>query len=185
MREPGTWQQAALAIVEQRGTDESLPDTARLFALLGMAVADTVKLSWETKATYFTWRPTTAIRQADADGNPATVQDDLWRSRIRSVGGSPEYNSGTSSFAGAASAVIEGFYCHEAIGFSFETDLAPSGPRSYASPVEAAREAGRSRIFQGIHFQFSNEDGRRAGRAIGAEVVDTRLRPIAGRAGGC
>lgn len=39
---------------------------------------------------------------------------------------------------------------------------ASNGPRFYASPLEAAREAGRSRVFQGIHFQFSNEDGRRA-----------------------
>ena len=103
------------------------------------------------------------------------VSDRTWTSRISTVGGSPEYNSGTSTFAGAASAAIEGFYCRETIAFSFQTDRASNGPRAYSNPLEAAREAGRSRIFQGIHFQFSNEDGRRAGRAIGTEIVNTKL----------
>jgi hypothetical protein len=178
VRETGTWVQAALALVEQQGTVKSVPETARLFALLGMAIADAVTVSWEAKATYFTWRPTVAIREADTDGNPATERDASWTSRIGSVGGSPEYNSGTSTFAGAASAVIEGFYNDPALGFCFETDKAINGPRCYSSALEGAEEAGRSRIYQGIHFQFSNEDGRRAGRGIGREIVTTRLQRI-------
>jgi hypothetical protein len=184
VRETGTWMLASLAIAEQQGTAESTSRTARLFALVGMAIADAVRVSWEAKATSFTWRPTTAIRQAGGDGNPATAPDAAWTSRIGSVGGSPEYNSGTSTFGGAASAAIEGFYCHKTVAFSFQTDLAPGGPRSYANPLQAAREAGRSRIFQGIHFQFSNEDGRRAGRGIGSEIVRTMLLPVDGSGGG-
>lgn len=56
--------------------------------------------------------------------------------------------------------------------------MASKGPRSYANPLEGAREAGRSRIFQGIHFEFSNEDGRRAGRGIGTEIARTKLLPV-------
>jgi hypothetical protein len=175
VRETGTWLQAALVIVEDRGTVDSLPQTARLFALLGMAIADSVMVSWEAKATYFTWRPFFAIREADTDGNPATTADPAWTPRIGSVGGSPEYNSGTSTFAGACSAVLEGFYGDTNLSFCFQTDRASNGPRCYASALEAAEEAGRSRIFQGIHFQFSNEDGRRAGRGVGHEIVTTRL----------
>lgn len=178
VRETGLWLQASLAIADEQGTIGSTSDSARLFALVAMAVADAVKVSWEAKATHFTWRPTTAIRRADTDGNAATDADATWTSRVASVGSSPEYTSGTSTFAGAASAAIEGFYCGTSPAFSFESDLASHGPRSYASPLEAAREAGRSRIFQGIHFQFSNEDGRRAGRAIGTEIAETRLLPV-------
>lgn len=178
VRETGAWLQATLSIVEEQGTVDSISDTARLFALVGMGIADAVKLAWDTKATYFTWRPRFAIRQADMDGNPDTVQDSTWTPRLGAVGGTPEYNSGTSAFAGAASAVIEGFYCHTTVSFSFETDLAPNGSRFYATPLQGAEEAGRSRIFQGIHFQFSNEDGRRAGRGIGTEIVATRLRRV-------
>lgn len=178
VRETGTWLQAALVIVAERNTVRHIDSTARLFALLGMAIADGVLVSWQTKETYFTWRPTPAIREADTDGNPDTIADPTWTSRIGSPGGSPEYNSGTSTFAGAASIVIEKFYCKPSLDFCFETDGATEGPRCYDSPLEGALEAGRSRIYQGIHFQFSNEDGRRLGRALGDEVVTRRLRRV-------
>ena len=90
MREPGVWIQATVAIVEQQRTDRSLSDTARLLARVGMAVADTVMLGWETKATHFTWRPVFAIREADLDGNPDTTADPFWTPRNVSIGASPD-----------------------------------------------------------------------------------------------
>jgi PAP2 superfamily len=176
VRETGTWIQATVAIVEQQGTDKSLSDTARLFARVGMAIADAVTVVWETKAIHFTWRPFFAIREADADPNPDTIADVTWTPRNVSIGASPEYNSGTSAFAGAASAVIEAFYWPRRVSFCFASDGAPNGDRCYASPLAGALEAGRSRIYQGIHFQFANDSGRRAGRRIGTEVALTRLR---------
>ena len=140
-----------------------------------MAIADAVIVSWDTKATYFTWRPFTAIREADTDGNPDTAPDPTWTPRNTSVGSSPEYASGLSSFSGAASAVIDAFYFPRPASFCFATDLALA-PRCYDSPLEGAIEAGRSRIYQGIHFQFSNIEGRRTGRRLGLEVALTRLR---------
>jgi hypothetical protein len=184
VRETGTWVQAALAIVRQRGTVLSLSATSRLFALVGMAIGDAVAVSWETKATYLAWRPTPAIREGDLDGNPDTAGDPGWTSRIGSQGGSPEYTSGTSTFAGAASTALAGFYCRDEVAFSFETDGAIDGPRSYPSFSAGAAEAGRSRIYQGIHFEFSNQEGQRAGREIGEEIVTTRLRR-AGSGGPC
>ena len=80
-REPGTWIQALVAIVEQMRTDRSLSDTARIFARVGMAIADGVAASWDTKATFFTWRPFFAIREADLDGNPDTDADPAWTPR--------------------------------------------------------------------------------------------------------
>jgi PAP2 superfamily len=174
-REPGTWIQALVAIVEQMRTDRSLSDTARIFARVGMAIADGVAASWETKATFFTWRPFFAVREADLDGNPETDPDPTWMPRNISIGASPEWASGLSTFSGAASAVIEAFYFPHRVSFCFATDPAPTA-RCYNSPLAAAVEAGRSRIYQGIHFQFSNEEGRRTGRRIGLEVALTRLR---------
>jgi hypothetical protein len=66
------------------------------------------------------------------------------------------------------------------VAFSFAGELG-TPPRSYTSFSQAANEAGRSRIFNGIHFQFSNVRGRQAGDGIGNEIVNTRLR----RAGPC
>jgi hypothetical protein len=148
----------------------------RLLALVAMSVADSVIVSWDTKARYFTWRPVVAIREASTDGNAATMAEPSWRPRYGSPGASPEYNSGTSTFGGAASRILEQFYSRKQLSFCFKTDNAQTGPRCFDSPLQAAEEAGRSRILQGIHFQFSNEDGRRVGRAIGDEIVTTRLR---------
>jgi hypothetical protein len=185
VREPGIWIQATVAIVRQQRTDRSLSETARLLARVGMAVADAVMLGWETKATYFTWRPFFAIREADMDGNPETVGDPLWTPRNVSIGASPEYNSGLAAFSGAASAVIEAFYFPRRVSFCFAGDAAPNNPRCYESPLAAALEGGRSRIYQGIHFQFSNDDGRRTGRRVGFEVALTRLRRCLGHSGIC
>src|SRR5688572_23520331 len=65
VRETGLWLHALLAIVKDRATDNDLSDTARLFAQVGMAIADAVSAVWYTKAEHFTWRPFFAIREAD------------------------------------------------------------------------------------------------------------------------
>jgi hypothetical protein len=179
-RETGLWLKAALNIVEDQGTVESLSDSARLFALIAMATADAVAVSWTNKFDYHYWRPADAIRVtgANVDGNPATVEDPTWQPRagIGNFGGTPEHTSGSATFAGAASKVLQGFYCRDDIAFSFEGETGTPA-RSYTSFSQAADEMGRSRIFNGIHFQFSNVSGRQAGDRIGIEVVTTKLRP--------
>jgi hypothetical protein len=158
----------------------SLADTVRLFALLTMATADAVAVSWTNKFDYHRWRPADAIRAtgANVDGNPATVEDPAWQPRagVGNFGGTPEHTSGSATFAGAASRVLQGFYCRDDVAFSFEGENG-TPPRSYTSFSQAADEMGRSRIYNGIHFQFSNVSGRQAGAAIGDEVVMTSLRP--------
>lgn len=191
VRETGLWFKAALDVVARQGTVAALPDTVRLFALIGMGVADAVTVSWNDKYDSHYWRPGDAIRQADLDGNPATEADPTWSPRNGTCsattvascgvfGGTPEHTSGTSTFAGAAAAILAGFYCTDAISFSFAGEQQGVAPRTYSGFSEAAREAGRSRIYGGIHLQFSNEAGREAGKGIGREIVRTRLRAAAG-----
>lgn len=194
VRETGLWLKAALVAVADQGTAASLSDTVRLFALLGMGIADSVAVSWTDKFTWHYWRPGDAIRQADSDGNPATTADPMWSPRngvcantdVRACavfGGTPEHTSGTSMFAGASATILATFYCTDAIPFSFTGEQPNSPPRSYDGFAEAAREAGRSRIYGGIHFQFSNDAGREAGKAIGQEISRTRLSPTGVRPG--
>ena len=135
------------------------------------------------------------LRQASTDGNSATEEDPKWNPRpgictatrvalCPVFGGTPEHTSGTSTFAGAASTILAGFYCTDRVSFSFEGEQSGSPARSYATFSEAAREAGRSRIYGGIHFQFSNDAGRKAGKEIGKEIIRTRLRET-GTSGTC
>ncbi|MBM4257845.1 MAG: vanadium-dependent haloperoxidase [Deltaproteobacteria bacterium] len=151
-----------------------------------MGIADAVATSWTAKFDWLFWRPGDAIRFTGDDGNPATTPDPLWLPRTSGTppgvfGGTPEHTSGTSTFAGAASAILAGFYCTDKIPFSFEAEGTNPTTRSYSSFSQAANEAGRSRIYGGIHFEFSNQAGRNAGNGVGHEIVNTRLR----RAGQC
>ena len=92
------------------------------------------------------------------------------------MGSSPEYWSGHSAFSGAAATVLARFFCNDAVAFSFASDSAPGGKaRRYARFSDAERDAGRSRIVGGLHFEFSNHDGLVAGRAVAEEIVAHKL----------
>lgn len=174
-RPPGEWLKIATVVAQRQGVEARLSDTARLFGLLGMALGDAVPVAWGSKFEFAFWRPATAIRRANNDGNPNTERVLGWEPRNGSIGSSPEYTSGQSTFAGAGSTVLRSFFCNDNIPFTFEGDPAIAGPRSFNSFTEAAREAGRARIFAGIHFQFSNREGRAAGRALAREILANRL----------
>jgi hypothetical protein len=146
-----------------------------------MALADTVAPTYTTKVLHHFWRPTTAIRQGDTDGNPATTADTTWSARAGSIGSSPEHWSGHSSFSAAGATVLAGFFCDDHIPFTLVTDSSANGiPRTYSSFSEAAAEAGRSRVVGGLHFEFSNQAGLAAGRQIGEEVLASKLQPTRG-----
>jgi hypothetical protein len=168
---PGAWVQVAEAVSQSQAL--SLADTARLLALETMTMADTVAPTYKTKFIYDSWRPTAAIRQIGLDdANPNTTADPTWSARAGSAGSSPEHWSGHSSFSASAAEVLGGFFCNDHIAFSLVTDSAPGGgARSYPSFSAAAAEAGRSRVVGGLHFEFSNQAGLSAGRAIAGEVL--------------
>lgn len=171
---PGAWIQVGLRVTETRPL--ALADQARLFALVSMALVDTVAPTYTTKYVFRHWRPATAIREADTDGNPFTDPDPNWVPRAINIGTSPEYWSGHSSFSAAGAAALAGFFCADNIPFTFVSDSAPGGQaRNYPSFSAAADEAGLSRVVGGIHFNFGNKDGLAAGRAVADEILATKL----------
>ncbi len=85
------WNRAARALIERR-----VPNTgnrARLLALMNLAIADALMNAWDTKTHYNLWRPVTAIREGEDDGNPATAGDPAWQSLVNNPN-YPEYTSG-------------------------------------------------------------------------------------------
>jgi hypothetical protein len=91
----------------QNGLD--LCQSARLFGLLDMALADGYIDSFDTKYTYAFWRPITAMRTADSDGNPRTSADPTW-TPLRPTPPIPDYDSAHSVEGGAAAAVLRGYF---------------------------------------------------------------------------
>jgi membrane-associated phospholipid phosphatase len=161
---PGHWNSIAQTVAISLGN--TMEQNARLFALLNVAMADAAICAWDAKYADDFWRPVTAIRNGDFDGNPATVGDPAWSSFITTPP-FPSYVSGHSTFSAAASTVLAMFYGTDNIAFVTESDFLPGVTRSFASFSAAAREAAVSRLYGGIHYRHDNEDGLAAGVEIG------------------
>lgn len=171
---PGHWHEIAATISRDRGT--SLADNARLFALLSLAHADAGIICWEAKYRYNFWRPVTAIQRAAEDGNPATEPDPAWDHYLVSPP-FPDHTSGHSTFSAAGAEVLEQFYGTDRITFTATSDSLPGVVRTYTSLSECADEVGLSRIYGGIHYDFSNRDGKTSGRKVGQFIMANYLLP--------
>jgi membrane-associated phospholipid phosphatase len=171
---PGHWNRLAQRVSADHRN--SLEETARLFALLNIAMADAAICAWDAKYTSDFWRPVTAIRSGDTDGNPATVADPAWTSFIVTPP-FPDYISGHSTFSGAAATVLATFYGTDHISFTLGSNGLPGVTRAFTTFSAAAREAAISRLYAGIHFRTANEDGLSAGIAIGEWTVAHYLQP--------
>ena len=166
---PGHWNAIAEEVSQQQGY--SLAQDARLFAELNIAEGDAAIVAWDAKYTYNTVRPITVAADADSIGNPQVQPIANW-TPLLSTPPFPEYVSGHSTFSAAAATVLTAFF---GSSYSFTaTSVGLAGvTRSYTSFIEAADEAGESRIYGGIHFEFSNQDGLTAGAELGAYVLQT------------
>lgn len=171
---PGHWNQIAEdAAMSRRLT---LPAEAHLFALLDIALADAGISCWETKNFYDFWRPVTAIRAGDSDGNPLTVGDPNW-TPLWATPAFSSYTSGHATFSAAAAAVLDSVF---GANFSFSDTGDPTEglvPRHFTSFDQAAAEAAASRMYGGIHFRFDNETGLRVGGEVGRYVLQHELLP--------
>lgn len=165
---PGHWNQIAREVAIKK--DHTLPENARMFALLNVALADAAILCWECKYRYKLWRPVTAIRLAST----GAVRD--W-SPLLDTPPFPSYTSGHSTFSGAAATILGRVVGSDEVEFTVGSDGFPGTERSFKGFWEAAREAGRSRIYGGIHFECDNREGLALGKAIAEEIFRTRLLP--------
>jgi hypothetical protein len=77
---PATYNPVVRQLSAAKGLD--ILDNARLFALFSMATADASIAIFDAKYTYNFWRPVTAIRNADMDGNNSTERDPNWEPMI-------------------------------------------------------------------------------------------------------
>ena len=168
----GRWNQIARDVAAQK--TNTLAANARLFALLNLGLADAGITAWDSKYYYNRWRPIAAIREADTDGNPATVQDTNWVSLVVAPA-FPEYVSAHSAFSAAAAGVLSNFFGSDDIVFAANEYMNPANRRFYGSFSSAAYEAGVERVWGGIHFSYGNERGLAAGYAVGQYVATSLL----------
>lgn len=154
-----------------------LSESARLFALVNIAMTDAAIAGVECKYYYSAWRPVTAIWEAAGDGNPATAADPAWESFIVAPA-HPEYISTHSALINAAAEVLQNFFGSDDADLTLPAFMDPMMTRSYDSFSAVAEEAGLSRIYGGIHFRFSNEAGAQLGEDIGEYVFFNFMQPL-------
>jgi membrane-associated phospholipid phosphatase len=150
---------------------------ARLFALLNLAVADGVIAFYDAKYAYNFWRPVTAIRAADTDGNPKTEADPNWLPEVGKTAPDPSYPGAHAVISAAAAAVLTDVLGTEPFKFSVTSEVMPGAERSFESLAAAAQEATLSRIYAGQHFRFDLSAGQRLGHEVADFVLDRFLTP--------
>jgi len=159
---------------------DNIADSSRLFALAEIAIADALINCWNTKNVYVSWRPITAIQEGNNDNNPWTAGDPNWKPLITTPN-YPDHSSGANSFTGAVTRMLALFFETDHLTFSLTTTN--PGPtivdtRTYNRFSDAAQDVVDARIYEGIHFRFADEVGRRQGRQVAEWIFKNYLRPL-------
>lgn len=172
------WNRIATVVAADQKLD--LYNTARLLALVNMAMADSYIAGWDAKFFYNFWRPFTAIRAAATDGNEQTTDDVAWEPLLNTPP-VQDYPS-THSILGNAAATVLSELVGKSTTFTMTSPTAEPGQssRTFSSFKQAAIENADSRVFAGLHFRFSCDRGLEMGNQIGSYIEKTQLRPKSG-----
>jgi hypothetical protein len=168
------WNQIAATVALANHSD--LPTTARLFADLNLSFADSAIAFYDAKYTYQLWRPVTAIRLADSDGNPNTVADPNWLPLAGNTAADPSYPGAHSTISAAGADVLADFYGDNQ-SFPVTSAALPGVTRSFTSFSAAADEAGLSRIYSGQHTRIDHVAGLALGHDVAGFVLQHALLP--------
>lgn len=169
------WNLVARQIATAR--DDEITATTRTLALMNMALSDSHITVFDSKYFYRTWRPETAIRSANDDGNPRTVDNPDYRSYIAAPC-FPAYPSAHGSGGGAARAVLERAYGRKGHDVTMTEAAAPGIVLRYTDLRDITDDVSDARVFGGIHFRFDQELGDKMGEDVGRYLYDTLLRPV-------
>jgi hypothetical protein len=153
-----------------------------LLALLQLAEADANIGCFESKYFYSYWRPITAIRSADTDGNPNTASNPTHDVLAPPTPPVPDYPSNHATNGAAAAEILKLFFGNDSIAFDATSSSLPNITRHYASFSQAADDNALSRIYVGYHFRNAVVKGKEQGREIGKYVFEHSLASVeAGR----
>jgi len=167
--QPVIYYPLARAVASQPGRD--VTQNARLLAAVGMAIDDALVAIFDAKYAYNFWRPVTAIRNGDKDGNDATERDATWTPFIDTPM-HPEYPCAHCVVSGAIGAVLQAEVGSGPMPrLATTSPTAPGVTRSWATIAEFTQEVANARIYDGVHYRNSTEVGTAIGRRVGEMVA--------------
>jgi hypothetical protein len=160
--------------VAERGMN--IVDSARAFALLSTTIADALIACWRSKYDYAYWRPITAIRLADTDGNRATKPDATWMSLLQTPP-YPDYVSGHASGTGAATGTFSYLFGARSLDLDIPALVTPAS-RHFDSAAVLDAETMNARIWLGFHFRKAMTDANRLGHRTAQWTITHEFRPV-------
>jgi PAP2 superfamily len=149
--------------------------SARVFALLNLTLADEVIAFYDTKYTYNFWRPVTAIRAAAADGNPDTTADPNWLPQAGKTAADPAYPGAHATISAGGAFVLKALFGDKPYQLNVTSEVLPGVVRSFDSFAAVEKEASLSRIYAGQHFRSDENGGETLGSAVANFVVNNFL----------
>lgn len=174
---PFVFNMAARQVAQQQW--RSLSENARALALINMAISDSLVASFFNKYHYNFWRPETAIRAGDTDGNRKTDPDPAFVPFIVAPC-FPSYPSNHGSGSSGGAAVLRRLYGEAGHSITLSNPAVPGIVLQYTSFRQITDDISDARVYGGIHFRFDQTAAARLGRAVGREVYKKNLRPVHG-----
>jgi hypothetical protein len=172
---PAAWN----PVVRSLASSPPMPtvERARLFALVNVAAMDSIVAVFDAKYAYGFWRPITAIRRAEIDGNEATAPDADWQPLIETPL-HPEYPCAHCISSAAVGEVLEAaFGTGDVPVISMTSTAVPGVVHRWTRIEDYVEEVSNARIFAGVHYRNSAEVGEAMGRRIARQAVASLMRP--------
>ena len=176
MTGPQAYHPIARQIVAARRFD--LIDSARFMAIFAMALSDAYIAVFDAKYHYEFWRPVTAIRNGDIDGNPATEADPTWQP-LDATPMHPEYPCAHCILSGTAVTIIEAMSAGNNLPeLTLTSPTSPGVTHRWANLDAFTAEVANARIWAGFHYRFSTRVGIDMGHQVGDYVVKQVMQPV-------
>jgi hypothetical protein len=170
------WNGAARGLVEDANHGVDIADQARLLAMMNLSAADAAITCWNDKYHFDFWRPWQAIRQADLDGNPATLADPTWTPLLTAP--YPEHASGHLCLDGAHLRVLRLFFGTDVMHFGVTSSQFGGETRLFDRFSDPLKEITDVRVWAGLHFRTADVQGRELGIHIADYMADNYFQPV-------
>jgi hypothetical protein len=154
----------------------SLADSARFFGQLYVTLADSLIAGWDGKYYFNFWGPVTAIQAGDTDGNDNTVADPNWLPLVVTPP-HPEYPAAHGTFTGAYATFLRLFFRTKHVHITLSS-TGTNTTRTFDNTDDLMKEIIDARIFGGMHYRHSVEDGLVVGKKVTKWVARNHFRPV-------
>lgn len=153
------------------GQNLNTADSARLFAMLYLAMGDAMIAGWDSKYYFAYWRPVTAIRAGDTDGNPQTEADPNWTPLVATPN-HPEYPAAHGCLTAAFAEALRAFYGTKKVRITLSSAVTNTS-RTFNNTDDLIKEIIDARIYGGMHYRTSGVHGTVIGKKV-ARLMNSR-----------